>query len=275
MKEDLMEETEMNPKEEIKEENKENLQKEIQEKEDKLEETKNIENKEETNKGEQKENKEVEKIDETEKKIKEENKAKSEQENSDKQDKKKQKIKENKKNKEKLDNKEKIKETEQKKPKKRNIKKIIISIIIVAIIALLFSTVFALSNINNEKIISGITIEGIEVSGLTKEEAKAKLETIYTEKKEKNIELKYGEFESELNPTLMEVSYDIENAVNEAYSLGRNQNIFVNNYNILGTLVGKREISVNMSLNEETTKQTIEDIGANLPGILIEPSYSI
>ena len=275
MKEDLMEETEMNPKEEIKEENKENLQKEIQEKEDKLEETKNIENKEETNKGEQEENKEVEKIDETEKKIKEENKAKGEQENSDKQDKKKQKIKENKKNKEKLDNKEKIKETEQKKPKKRNIKKIIISIIIVAIIALLFSTVFALSNINNEKIISGITIEGIEVSGLTKEEAKAKLETIYTEKKEKNIELKYGEFESELNPTLMEVSYDIENAVNEAYSLGRNQNIFVNNYNILGTLVGKREISVNMSLNEETTKQTIEDIGANLPGILIEPSHSI
>lgn len=275
MKEDLMEETEMNPKEEIKEENKENLQKEIQEKEDKLEETKNIENKEETNKGEQEENKEVEKIDETEKKIKEENKAKGEQENSDKQDKKKQKIKENKKNKEKLDNKEKIKETEEKKPKKRNIKKLIISIMIVAIIALLFSTVFALSNINNEKIISGVTIEGIEVSGLTKEEAKAKLETVYAEKKEKNIELKYEEFESELNPTLMEVSYDIENAVNEAYGLGRNQNIFVNNYNILGTLVGKREIAVNMSLNEETTKQTIEDIGANLPGILIEPSYSI
>ena len=275
MKEELMEETEMNPKEEIKEENKEKIQKEMQGKENKLEETKNTENKEETNKAEQEENKEVKKIDETEKKIKEENETKGEQENRDKQDDKKQKIKENKKNKEKLDNKEKIKETEQKKPKKRNIKKIIISIIIVAIIALLFSTVFALSNINNEKIISGVTIEGIEVSGLTKEEAKAKLETVYAEKKEKNIELKYEEFESELNPTLMEVSYDIENAVNEAYGLGRNQNIFVNNYNILGTLVGKREIAVNMSLNEETTKQTIEDIGANLPGILIEPSYSI
>ena len=275
MKEELMEETEMNPKEEIKEENKENSQKEMQGKENKLEETKNTENKEETKKAEQEENKEVKKIDETEKKIKEENETKGEQENRDKQDDKKQKTKENKKDKEKLDNKEKIKETEEKKPKKRNIKKLIISIMIVAIIALLFSTVFALSNINNEKIISGVTIEGIEVSGLTKEEAKAKLETVYAEKKEKNIELKYEEFESELNPTLMEVSYDIENAVNEAYGLGRNQNIFVNNYNILGTLVGKREIAVNMSLNEETTKQTIEDIGANLPGILIEPSYSI
>ena len=47
---------------------------------------------------------------------------------------------------------------------------------------LLFSTIFALININNEKIISGVSIKGIEVSGLTKEEAKAKLETIYTEK---------------------------------------------------------------------------------------------
>ena len=46
---------------------------------------------------------------------------------------------------------------------------------------LLFSTIFALININKEKIISGVSIKGIEVSGLTKEEAKAKLETIYTD----------------------------------------------------------------------------------------------
>ena len=140
---------------------------------------------------------------------------------------------------------------------------------------MIFSTVFALTNINNEKIISGVTIKGIDVSGLTKEEASAKLETTYSEKLEQNIELKYEDFESELNPTLMEVKYDIDTAVNEAYTLGRNGNIFVNNYNILGTLIGKRDIDVNMSMNEETTKQTINDIGTNLPGLLIEPSYSI
>ena len=154
-------------------------------------------------------------------------------------------------------------------------KKIIISIIIVAIVALLFSTVFALTNINNEKIISGVTIKGIEVSGLTKEEAIAKLETVYTEKMNKNIMLQYEELESELNPTLMEVNYDVEKAVNEACSLGRSGNIFVNNFNILGTLIGKRDFNVDMTMNEETTKQTINDIGANLPGILIESSYSV
>ncbi len=162
-----------------------------------------------------------------------------------------------------------------KKSNKKRLKKFIISLIIVAVVALIFSTVFALTNISNEKIISGVTIKGIDVSGLTKEEAMAKLETIYTEKMEKNIDLNYQEYEAELNPTLMEVKYDVEAAVNEAYSLGRNQNIFINNYNILGTLIGKRDFNVNMSMNEEVTKQTINDIGANLPGLLVEPSYSV
>ena len=87
--------------------------------------------------------------------------------------------------------------------------------------------------------------------------------------------LQYEDFNSELNPTLMEVHYDIEKAVNEAYSLGRNGNIFVNNYHIVGALIAKRDFNVVMTLNEETTKKTINDIGANLQGILIESGYSI
>ena len=166
------------------------------------------------------------------------------------------------------------KEEKAKRHKKR-VKKIIISIIMVAIVMIFISTVFALTNINNEKIVSGVSIEGIEVSGLSKEEAIAKLKTIYSEKLEKNIELKYEEFESELNPTLMEVSYDVEKAVNDAYLVGRDSNIFVNNYNILFTLIGKKDIDTDMSINEEVTRQTITDIGTNLPGVMVESTYTI
>ena len=173
------------------------------------------------------------------------------------------------------DKNKKHKENKMEKKQTKKVKKIIISIIIVAIVALLFSTVFALTNINNEKIISGVTIKGVEVSGLTKEEAIAKLQTIYSEKMKNNIMLQYEELESELNPTLMEVNYNVEKAVNEAYSLGRDGNIFINNYHILGTLIGKKDFDVDMTMNEETTKQTINDIGANLPGIMMESSYSI
>ena len=160
------------------------------------------------------------------------------------------------------------------KPKKRG-KKIAILLGSIIILALFFSTIFALVNMNNQKMMSGITIKGIDVSGLSKEEAKAKLETIYSEKMGKEIHLKYNEYESSLNPTLMEVSYDIDKAVEEAYKIGREGNIFINNYQILFTLIGKKDVDVNMTLNEEVTRQSIQDIGVNLPGIVIESSYFI
>ena len=129
------------------------------------------------------------------------------------------------------------------KPKKRG-KKIAIFICVIIIFALFFSTIFALVNMNNQKMMTGITIKGIDVSGLSKEEAKAKLQTIYNEKLEKEIHLKYNEYESSLNPTLMEVNYDVDQAIEEAYKIGRENNIFINNYQILFTLIGKSAIII-------------------------------
>ena len=161
--------------------------------------------------------------------------------------------------------------------KKSKRKKIIIASIIgiILLIGLLFSTIFALINMNNSKIISGVKIEGIEVSGLSKDEAKSKLEAIYNEKKEKEIPIKYNEYESSINPSMIELNYDIDKAVDEAINIGRNNNIFINNYNILFTLIGKKDINVEMSINEEATRKIIEDTGANLPGVVIESSYYI
>ena len=167
-----------------------------------------------------------------------------------------------------------IKKMDNKKSKK---KYIVIACIIAAVVVIgvLLSTIFALVNIENEKMISGISIEGIEVSGLTNEEAKAKVEAIYNQKKEKEINIKYEDYESTLNPTLMEVEYNVDKAVETAYKIGRTENIFVNNYEILKTLIMKENVDVEMTLNEDVTKQNIQDISVNLPGVVIESSYSV
>ncbi len=151
----------------------------------------------------------------------------------------------------------------------------VVTIGIIIVVAIFFSTIFALVNINNEKIIKGISIVGIDVSGLTKEEATEKLNNLYKEKKEKEIGIKYQEYENTLNPTLLEVKYNIEKAVDEAYTIGKKDNIFVNNYEILLTLIKKKEIDIQATLNEDVAKQTINDIGINLPGIVIESSHAI
>ena len=192
----------------------------------------------------------------------------------DKELKKKDKVKEEKSKFKKSNDKKELKKMNgEKKKKKWVLPAIILGIVIV--FALIFSTIFALININNEKIISGISIEGIEISGLSKEEAKEKIESLYNEKKGQEIKLKYQEYESTLNPTIMEVNYDIDKAINEAYLTGRSNNIFVNNYQILITLITKKDINVDMSLNEDVTKQTIQDMQPNLPGVVVESTYAV
>lgn len=165
-------------------------------------------------------------------------------------------------------------EKEKNRKKKRNI---IIAVIvgIIIILTLFISTIFAFININNEKITKGVSIENIDMSGLSKEEAKNKLETIYNEIKSKDINIKHNEYESTISPELIETNYDIDKAVNEADSVGKSDNIFVNNYNILFTLIWKKNINVDMSINEDVAKQTINDINVNLPDGVIESSYSV
>lgn len=151
---------------------------------------------------------------------------------------------------------------------------LIISITIIMLL-LIISTIFSIININNENIISGISISGIDISGLSKKEAIDKIQNLYEEKKQKEIGIRYKEYETSLNPTIMEVNYEVESAVDKAYLIGRDSNIFANNYKILSTLIGKKNINVEMKFNEEVAKKTVQDISVNLPGVIVESSYSI
>lgn len=168
------------------------------------------------------------------------------------------------------------------KRKKINIKKIgenktllATIIFIIILVIMIFSVIFAILNINNNNILNGVTIEGIDVSGLSREEAKAKIETVYNAKKGEDIILKYNDFETTISQDILETNYDLDKAVNKAISLGKDGNIITNNYNILFALLGKKNIKVDMSINEERIKDEIENIQTNIPGTIIEPDYYV
>ena len=166
------------------------------------------------------------------------------------------------------------KKSEELKKSKKGI--IIISIIgIIIFIAIVFSTIFAIININNNNIVSGVKIEGISVSGLSREEVKSKIELVYNDKLQKEILLKREEYDTTIKPELLETSYNIDDAIEQAINVGKDSNIFINNYNILMALIGKKNIDVNVTINEDATKKVIEDISTNIPGAMIEPSYYI
>jgi len=162
---------------------------------------------------------------------------------------------------------------------KNNGKKLIISMIITIIILLtfaIFSVIFALLNINNENIISGISVSGINVSNLSKEEAFQYITEKVNDKIAKTINLKYNEeYETTINLEQIEVNYDITKAVNEAFDIGRSKNIVLNNYDILLAMFGKNNIELDVIINEELFNQILNDISSKIPGCVVQNSYYI
>ena len=83
-------------------------------------------------------------------------------------------------------------------PKKRKIFPfILIGILIIAII--IFSVIFALLNIGNDKIIGKVSIMGIDVSNRTKEQATEALEDIVHDKMSEELILKKDDYECKSN----------------------------------------------------------------------------
>lgn len=168
-----------------------------------------------------------------------------------------------------------LKETNEKETKK---KKHIIPIVITTILIcflIIFSVIFSLINISNNKILSGVTVMGIDVSGLEQEEAIKKLEEMAQNKETSDITLKYEDYETTINGKQFSVKYDIETAVNEAYNIGKDGNIIENNYNILFTQIFKKDIDISVYYDEETLNSKLKDISLKLPGAVKQSSYYI
>ena len=162
--------------------------------------------------------------------------------------------------------------------KKKIDKKIVITIIVIAaliVVALIFSTIFAIFNINNDKILKGVSINNIEVADLTKQEAIDKLKENVEQKKAENINLQYEDFETSISLEQIEAQYNIEEAVNKAYEIGRRSNIILNNYEILKTKIKKEKIIIETSFNEEELIKQLQDISNKIPGAVTQSSYYI
>lgn len=158
---------------------------------------------------------------------------------------------------------------------KKNNKKIFIIIAVIIILLMALSTGFALINVNNKNIIKGISIDGINVQGLSKEEAKKIINAKTEEKKNHEIKIYVDDEEQTLLLSQVELSYNTEKAIEEAYAVGREKNIFVNNFKILKSLVFGKNINLEFTYNEELLRDVIQGIKNNIPNAVTNPTYCI
>ncbi len=151
---------------------------------------------------------------------------------------------------------------------------IFVCIVILFVLVIAFSTLFAIFNLNNTNIIKGISIKDIDISNLNSEDAIKKLDEIIKMELLNEVNIRYGEnYQVSLNPEDIEFKYELQNAVENAYLEGRSGNLLENNYTLIFTNLFGKKISLSYTYNENLLNQFIDAISSGIPGIVVEPSY--
>ncbi len=160
---------------------------------------------------------------------------------------------------------------------KSHIGLLIFSIIffIVFLLASVFSTVFAFINVNNTTFVSGISILGIDVSGLSKDDAKQKVTDDVSNRLSTDVIFKHNDETYTLLPSSVGGSFDIDKVIDDAYSVGRNGNIFQNNFAILNAMINSKNFIPDFSFNSNSFDDSISQMNSNFADGIVEPSYDI
>lgn len=153
---------------------------------------------------------------------------------------------------------------------------IFISAFIIVLTLIALSFIFGFITSKSNKIISGVSVNGVNISNLTKEEALQKLNLQLSPNLEKELTLTHNDYSTTLNLADIQSSFNFETAINNAYNIGRSEsNIFANNKKIINTFFTKNNIIPTISYNEEALSSKIDKINNELPDKVVNSSYKI
>ncbi len=161
------------------------------------------------------------------------------------------------------------------KPKRKALSILAVLVFIIITILVVAFLIFTGYNALNQNIISGVHIKDVDVSNMSKSDARDKVNDYITSSLPEEITLKHGDYQTTISLSQIGVSFDVKNAVNNAYNVGRQGNLFQNNFYVLSTMFGKVNIEPTLNLDEEQLTQNLNEISTQLPDKVIESSYYI
>ncbi len=154
----------------------------------------------------------------------------------------------------------------------------LVFIILLAIVIGIFiaSTIFFYLNQQKSNVIQpGVFIKGINVSGLTKEEAIELVKKELSYQMNDHIELTYKNYNYYVEIEQIEAKFDIEASVNYALNLAKNGSFFENLTQYISILLTNIDIDPKLIYNEEALDSYLETIEKNLPDQLEQYGYYI
>ena len=153
---------------------------------------------------------------------------------------------------------------------------ILVSLSALLLILLIIFGSFAIYNItNNETIANGISIYGVDVSGKTKGEAISIVSEKFDTVQKTDIKVFSNKYENAINPSEINLKYDISSAVNDAFSIGKSGNLVKDNFDVIGTMINGVQITPNYSFDEKLLISTLDKYSKEIPNAVEESSYYI
>lgn len=144
------------------------------------------------------------------------------------------------------------------------------------LILLIIFAGFTIYNLKNSNVIAkGMYIYGTDVSGLTKKDARAKVAEQFEKIQTTDIKLVSKDFEAFIHPTEIGLKFDIDSAINYAFSIGKSGNIFTDDYEVFNAMVNGLDITPTYSLDDTSLISLLDKTSKNIPNAVIESSYYI
>ena len=144
---------------------------------------------------------------------------------------------------------------------------IVVSMVIAAVLA------FYHNQQNSNRIQPGVFIKGINVSGLTKEEATRLIEEDLKGQMNENIELIYKNHNYYVEVEQIEAKFDIASSVDYAFGIAKSGDFVKDVKDYITVLVHNINIEPVFVYNDDALTKYLKTIESNLPDQIVEASY--
>ncbi|GAA0235691.1 VanW family protein [Metaclostridioides mangenotii] len=151
--------------------------------------------------------------------------------------------------------------TEVEKLSKFKEKKLGIVLLGIAVLLIVIILSFNKFFLYNGKIAKNVFIQGVEVSNMTQDQA---LKTVTDKYEPRNLNLEYDKKNYKIHAKDINLKYDIDGAVKEAYNMTKKDSYFGNVKKYFGVLFNKEDINIKTSFDEAKLSTKVSEIANDI-----------
>lgn len=170
----------------------------------------------------------------------------------------------------------KVNHYKQKEEKKSYGKIIAVSIIGVALVSIVAFFFVTLSKTGRDEILSGVTVEGVDISGMSEKDASGVLENeLHGVFANEQVKVTFKDKELLINKDDIVKSFDIDTSAQAAYNIGREGSVFKRFFEILDVQFGGKDLNASFELSTKKIKKIVKPFVKDINDDVVNFNYEV